>query len=335
MDNQPQKPSQTSEEIDLGQLFQMFRRGLNRIFRGILRIFLYLKKNALILGSLILLGLAIGYLLNVFVDKKLKSEVIVMPNFESKDYLYDVVEEIQSNIQNKDTLFFNTMDIDINGLRAFEITIEPIDDEEEDQEKIKMANDYLEILKDFEDNDFVLDVVKTELLKKTILTHRITFSHKNPVMGEEYVSKILEYINDNPYFKEFKKVAIQNAKLRIDKNTELIRQVDDIVMNFNKKLATSGDSGSRDGIILLETERGLNLPALLQLKNELTKEIEQKQLELVEHKDAINIVNQGKTQIVKKQFLNKSLLWLPAIFVGLFFAWSLVLFLNRKAKEII
>lgn len=305
------------------------------MFRGVLRIFLYLKKNAIKLGALILLGLAIGYLLNLLVDKKLKSEVIVMPNFESKDYLYDVVDEIQANVMSKDTLFFKDIGIDVNELRGFEVSIQPIEIEELDAEKLKESNDYLEILQTFEDNDFVLDVVKSEILKKTVLTHRITFAHKNAKKGEDFVAKILSYINSNPYYKELRGVSEQNAKARIERNQELIAQVDDLVENFNKQLAAGDGASGREGVVLFDKERSLDVPGLLRFKNDLVKEMEEKQLLLVEQKDAISIINFGKTQVVKKQFLNKSLIWLPAILVGLFFAWSLLVFLNRKAKEIL
>ena len=336
MGDRPSKKTTTAtEEIDLGQLFLMFKRALHRIFRGVLRAFLYLKKNAIKLGALIVLGLAIGYLLNMFVDKKLKSEVIVMPNFESKDYLYDVVEEIQANALSSDTLFFKNMGIDVNELRGFEIGIQPVEIEELDVEKLKEGNDYLEILQNLKDDDFVLDVIKAEILKKTVLTHRITVSHKNAAKGEGYVSKILAYINENPYFNEIKKVAAQNANLRIDKNKELIAQIDNLIASFNQQLAASDTTSGREGVVLFDKERSLDVPGLLNLKNKLVTEIEEKQLDLIAQKDAISIINFGKTQVVKKQFLNKSLIWLPTILVGLFVFWSLLVFLNNKAKEIL
>lgn len=335
MEDQRPPNTQSSEEIDLGQLFQIFKRGLHRLFRGVLRFFLYLKKNAIKLGALIVLGLAIGYLLNLFVDKKLKSEVIVMPNFESKDYLYDVVDEIQANAMSSDTLFFKNMGIDVNELRGFEISIQPVENEQLDVEKLKESNDYLEILQNLKDDDFVSDVIKAEILKKTVLTHRITVSHKNAAKGEEYVSKILDYINENPYFDEIRKVAAQNANLRIEKNKELIGQIDNLIASFNQQLAASDATSGREGVVFFDKERSLDVPGLLNLKNKLVKEMEEKQLDLVEQKDAISIINFGKTQVVKKQFLNKSLIWLPTILVSLFVLWTLLVFLNRKAKEIL
>ncbi|MGB5554810.1 MAG: hypothetical protein WBM83_09155 [Flavobacteriaceae bacterium] len=335
MANQPKQDASSTEEIDLGQLFQLFKKALNRIFRGILRLFLYLKKHALIFIGLIILGLAIGYMLNLMVDKKLKSEVIVMPNFESKDYLYDTVEEIQSNIISGDTLFFKNMDIDVNELRAFEINIEPIEEEEQvDKDTAKENNDYLTVLQNFKDNDFVVDVFKSEILKKTVLTHRITFSHKNPVKGEAHVTKMLNYINKNPYFTALRDVSVKNAKLRIEKNTELIKQIDDLVMNYSSQLTQGRTVSGAEGAVLFDNEKSLDVPSLLNLKNKLVREIEEKEIDLLEQKDAISIINLGRTQVVKKQFLNKSLFMIPAILVGLFFAWTLLVYLNNKSKQL-
>ena len=46
-----QPNNNTSDEIDLGQLFQMIGRGFNKLGISFLRLFLYLKKRAFILGD--------------------------------------------------------------------------------------------------------------------------------------------------------------------------------------------------------------------------------------------------------------------------------------------
>ncbi len=335
MDDQNQSKSPgTSEEIDLGQLFQMFKRLLNSIFRGILRIFLYLRRNSIKLAILLIVGVVIGFLLKAFGERRLKTEVIVKPNFESTDYLYDAVEEIQSKINYKDTLFFKNLKIDVNGMKDFVITIEPIEKSPQDKEKAKENNDYLDILQNYKDNDFVLEAVRSEVLKKAILTHRITFSHRNPIKGEEYVAKLMDYINANPYFNELKKVYSQNAIDKIERNKELIKQIDGLVDNYTEQLAAR-ESVTQEGMLLLEKEKSLDVTGLLSFKNGLIREIEKKQIEEVGQRDAISIINFGKTQVVQKQFLNKTTLWVPVILLGGFFLWSLVSYLNKKAEELV
>lgn len=330
----PPDHQNASNEIDLGQFMKLIGKVFNRFFSGILRLFLYFKKNAIILGALIFLGVGIGFLLTTLVDKKLKIEVIVKPNFESKDYLYDVVEEIQANIVDKDTLFFKALAIDVNGMRGFEVGVESIEDVELDNEKLKENTQYLEMLQNYKDNEFVIDVVRSEILKKSGLTHRITFLHKNPIKGEEYVRKLMGYINANPYFNELKAVYAENTQFRINSNKELVKQIDELVANYTKQISDNGNAPTSQGMVLLDNEKALDVPNLLALKNALLKQMEQKQIEAVEEKEAISIINFGKTQVVQKQFLNKSLLMVPLILLLAFFTWSLLAYLNRKAMAI-
>ncbi|SDD72305.1 hypothetical protein SAMN05421636_101512 [Pricia antarctica] len=334
-DNKPVNTQPESDEIDLGRLLNMVGRGFESLFEGFLLLFLYLKKQIFWLLGLILLGLAIGFLLNSTVDKQLKTEVIVKPNFESKDYLYDVVDEIQANIVAKDTQFLNNIGVDISDLRGFDISIEPIEKKKEDKDNIKDDNDYLEILQNFKDQEFVSEVIKSEILDITVLTHRIKFLHKNPFNGQQVVGKILDYINANPYFVEMRTIHEKNAEDRIDRNKELIAQIDGLINNYTQKLGNSySGMGSQEGTLLLNAEEPLDIPSLFALKNGLIKQIGDKQIELVQQKEAVKIVSFGKTQEVKNQFLNKSLILLPMVFLGLFFLWTLLKYLNKKALSL-
>jgi len=323
----------STDEIDLGQLLQLVRRGLNGIFRGVLKVFLYLKRNAIKLAGLIVIGVAVGFLLNTLVDDRLQTEVIVKPNFESKDYLYDVVDELKSKILAKDTVFFNSIDIDVNSLRNFKIEIEPIEEQVEmDKDMLEESNKYLEILQNYKDNDFVLDVVKSEILRKSAVTHRIIFTHKNPLKGEEYVGKILSYINANPYFAQLQKVHSQNAQSRIKKNLDLIEQIDVLVSNFSEGLKNAPNQ--TDQGLLLESDSGTDISSLLGLKSHLTKEIERKEIEIAEQQNAVSTINLGKTHPIKKAFVSKYIVLIPILLVGLFFLVSLISYLNRKSIEI-
>ena len=113
------KNTTSNDEIDLGQLFQMIGKGFNRIFKSFLFVFLYFKRNAIILSALIIVGGLTGFGINQVVSENLKTDVIVKPNLESKNYLYDVVAEIQANIKAEDTVFFRELGIDVEKLKGF------------------------------------------------------------------------------------------------------------------------------------------------------------------------------------------------------------------------
>ncbi len=330
---QPKAP-QPSDEIDLGQLLQMIGKGIKKVGNVFLRLFIYLKKNALILIALVALGVAANFLLNSFIPKKLKTDVIVRPNFESKNYLYDVVDEIASNIKAGNEAFFSNMGIQVADLKGFDIEIEAIEDaEEKNGDALIEEMKYLEVLQNFKDESFVIDILKSELFQKSIVEHKITFSYKDPKKGSVAVEKMLEYINGNPYFDDLKKVHTENAKSRIEKNTVLIDQIDKLVANYTKAILS--EKNKSDGsMVYLEKENTLNVTGLLNLKNNLIKESEEKKLEIADQAKVLSIINLGKTQNIEKPFFNKRIVAIPTYLVLAFFLFSIFRYINEKAKEI-
>tara|TARA_R110002167_G_scaffold43485_1_gene131323 strand:- start:404 stop:1405 length:1002 start_codon:yes stop_codon:yes gene_type:complete len=323
----------SSDEIDLGQLFQLIGKGFNSIFRGFLRVFLYLKKNALILLGLIVLGVAIGFGLNQIVSKKMKTEVIVKPNLDSRNYLYEVVDEIQSNIKAKDTLFFKDLGIDIENLDSFEVTVESLGDTRKNNEQ---GTEYLELLKGFEgSSEAISDIVRAEILSKsTLINHKITFYFKDPILGQEYAKKLMAYINSNEYFRELINVYIGNAQERIKQNTNLVEQIDGLITSYGDKLASKDSNPVAQGTISFDTEEKIDLKGLFDLKNGLIRDIESKKVELKNMTEAVRVINFGKPQQVQKPLFGKNIILIPFILIGLFFLISFIRFLNYKAHNI-
>ena len=333
--------STNSDEIDLGQLFQLIGKVFNKLFRGFLGFYLYLKKNVFILGGLIILGIAVGYALNQVTTDLMKAEVIVKPNIDSRSYLYEVVNEIQANIDAKDIKFFKDLGIDVKNLKGFEIIVEPLVDtsnNDSDQQK-----EYLELLTEFgvpsedasEDasSEAILDIVLAEILNKsTLFNHKISFYFVDPVIGQDYAQKLMTYINSTPYFNDLVDVYNENALKRIKKNTELVTQVDALISSYTEKLAQK-DNPISDGKISFSSEENIDIAEIFEIKNDLIKDIEDKEIELKTVTEPIKIINFGKSQEVKKALYGRSIVFIPLVLMGLFFLISIIKYLNRKAKE--
>ncbi len=330
-DNKPVNTRPESDEIDLGQLFRMIGRGFNSLFRSFLKVYLYFKTNFWKLAILVVIGLAIGFGLKFLISDQLKTEVIVKPNFDSKDYLYDVVEEIDANLKSKDTVFFRDLGIVVSELKSLQISIEPIEEQKEEENREEDLK-YLEVLQNFQGDSFISDVVKSEILKKSALNHRITFLYNNPLAGREATRRLIEYINDNEYFSELQQIYTQNAELKIKRNQELIEQIDAIIDGYTKNL--SSEKEVNQGTLVLENEKSLEVPSLLSLKNALVKEIERKKLEMAEQKNTISIINFGKNQKVKVPVYNQGILVIPFILMVLFLLVSFFKYLNKKSSEL-
>ncbi|CAG2534659.1 hypothetical protein MAR621_00480 [Maribacter dokdonensis] len=328
--NQSPSTQNNSDEIDLGQLFHLIGRGFNAVFRWFLRVFLYLKKNLLILIALVVVGLAIGYGLNQIISKKYKTEVIVKPQIESKTYLYDVVNELQSNIGTRDTLFFKSIgidNIDFNGLNIEISRVEEVGNSENDIQ-------YLELLQSFENTDAIADLVRAELQNKSSFNHRITFYYKNPANGKIFAEKVLNYINTNSYFNSLLEVYRNNAIARIKEDEKILIQVDEIIANYTNGLASKGNSSSNDKIIL-DNQEQVNIADIFEYKTGLIRDIEAKKLELQERVVPVSIINLGQNQVERKSFFGKSIVLIPVIFIVLFFITSILIYFNRKAKELL
>ena len=327
-DNQLPKNQDTSDEIDLGQLFQLIGNGFNAVFRKFLQLFLYLKKNVLFLIGLIILGVALGFGLNQIVAKRLKAEVILRPNLESKQYLYDVVAEIQANIKAKDTVFFKSIGIDITKFKGFEVAIEPVSGKKSNDLEKKM--EYLELLEKFQDQTLIGEVVRSEILNTSSLSHRFTVYFKNAKEGEKAVKNLVTYINSNPYYTSLSQVTTENAYIRIKENKKLITQIDGLIKAFTKN-QQSNDSSS--GQIILNTQENNQVSDLLKQKTSLLRDVDRIKQTLVDKKEPITVVNFGKTQQVQKSMFGKSVFLIPLILIGLFFLWSILKFLNKAASE--
>lgn len=320
-----------SDEIDLGQLFKLIGKGFNKLFTLILRLFLYFKKNALILLILVVVGAGIGFGLNQIITKKLKTEVIVKPQMESKNYLYDVVDEIQANIKANNVVFFKEIGVNVDNLDGLKIEIAPLDDNK-DSSKSEMK--FLELLQSFENTEAVADIVRAELQNKTSFNHRITFFYKDVNKGRIFAEKVMEYINSNEYFDGLIEVYRANAQTRIEENQALLKQVDELITNYSEQM-TKKDALSGTERIVLDNQERINITGLFNLKNNLIRDIESKKLELRQRTDAIKVINFGKTQEVQKAVFSKTIVMIPSILLSGFFIISVLIYLNKKAKEIL
>lgn len=329
MSDNPSKNQNHSDEIDLGQLFSMIGRGFNRLFRGLLSVFIYFKKNLIILATLVIVGGLIGFGLKYIVGEEQKLDVIVTPNLETKNYLYDVIAEIQSDIKTKDTVFLSSLGIDTDKLEGFKIEITQLKSQRGSGLEDEMK--FLDLLKDFENSDAISDIIRAELQDKTTKDQRITFYFNDAITGETYARKIMDYINSNSYYNDLLKVYIENAQNRIQRNDSLIAQIDVLISNYTQKMLK--EQATSEGRLILENQEPLNIPSLFELKNRLIRDTEAKRLELEKRQDAITVVNFGQPHEVQKPLFQKNIAVIPLTFVGIFFIFSLIGYLNRKAKE--
>ncbi len=311
-------------------MFDLIGRGFNRLFRVFLRLFLYLKRNIIWLAGLIVIGVAAGLLLRTIVVEKQQLDVIVTPQLNNVEYLHDVVAQIQADLNARDTTLLRRMGLDLDQPDKIQIELVPIRDAKTPANSNRMA--FLDVLKEFEESDAIDDIVRSELQNQTTSDHRLSFYFKDPVSGEAFARKTIEYINNNEFYKELNAIYLENAENRIRRNDSLITQIDVLIRNYTDRLARE-QSGS-SGQLMLEDEESLDVPSLFELKNELIRASEEKKLELVRRKTPIRVVNFGKPHKINKSLFGKRIVLIPSLLLLAFFLVSIIRYLNAQAERL-
>lgn len=323
--------SQPEDQIDIGQLFDGVRNGFRVIFRGVLKAFLYLVKRFWILCLLVVIGLVLGWGLEALTSDSFKTEVIVRPNMENKNYLYDAVSEIQANLQAGDSSFFEALGIPGIAADKFQIEIEPVNEGAESLNNKDYLR-YLELLENFQADPTISEVIREEILDKSGINHRIICTYPDPVRGPEYAKAILDYINSNTYYGNLVKVRQENSEDRIAWNQRLIGQVDSLIAGYTASLKR--EEFQAPNRIVLEGSDGVEPTSLLQLKSTLLREIESNRFTLARETQPVQVMNFGHSQRVKPIFLARPLILVPLALLVLFLLKDLFVFMIKKAREL-
>lgn len=251
-----------NDEIDLGQLFALIKKGFLGVFKFFLRLFIYVRNNFVWLAVLGIVGAALGFGLNKISTQKLKTEVIVNPNLESKNYLYDAVDEINGKIKAKDTAFFATMGLNEMDLDKFEVIVEPV--------RIKSGKDresdmkYLEALEPFQNSEISADIIRNLLRDQNSFEQRITFLYGDPTSGPIVAARLMDYFNNNQFYKKLVDTYNENDRARLQKNDSILDQIDELINSYTTKM--NAKERAVEGQLILSDEEVLDIPQLFTLK---------------------------------------------------------------------
>lgn len=326
-----------SDEIDLGVLFTKIRNGFvrlgNSLAKGItflvLSIYIYIKTHFFWLAGLVVLGSSLGLLLEFKDGQTYELNVMVKPSLDSKNYLYTTIEDIRNNIEAEDTAFFDALGMDISQMKGFDIEIVSL--KAGDDDKLSKELEYLAFLKESGIVELAEQLTNSIVQDRATQEQIITFYFNDPEIGADYAQKIMDYLNANPFYKRIEQVLIRNAEARIERNEELITQVDGLIKSYTESMVNQQPATS--GSLVLENKEPLNVPSLFTLKTELIRDTEAKRLELENRDGPVLVLSLGKPRIAELPVTNKKPVQLALILLVMYFGISTLKFLNRKAEE--
>ncbi|HET8886114.1 MAG TPA: hypothetical protein VFM70_07165, partial [Salinimicrobium sp.] len=264
--------SNTSDEIELGALFNAIKSFFKRILILIYRAFRFILKSWLVILVLIIIGAIVGYFLQQENKGKKEAVLIVQTNFNSTSYVYNAVNQINESAFDKENEEFEEID---------KIEIKPVIDVSNLFDEFHVdRNAVLLLLENYQEEEGPQSL---EAFTPQFRFHEITvvFDHE---ATEKSIDKLISYLQKNTLLQEMKEVSLKNYEERLVYNREMVQQIDEV-------MATISESNETGNGLVLMGENGLPLNELLYLKRSLLHENDEITRDILAQQELVVLVN--------------------------------------------
>ncbi len=320
MNNNSNTTNSEEQEIDLSQVSKkignLFQSFLDWIFDGVL----FLKRNIIIISILFVVGAGLGFYMDKS-EKVYENQMIVIPNFESVDYLYAKVELLNSKIKERDYPFLTKLGIK-DPEKIVRIEVEPvidiyrfIDNSDENFQMIKLMA---------EDGD-IQKILKDNITSKNYKFHLISFMTRGLTNRDKTSEPLLKFFNDSDYYRMVQKERINNIRLKIKTNEETIAQINGILNQFSSNTSSQQKS---DKLIYYNENTQLN--DVIKTKDQMVNELGHLNIEINNFQDIIKESSATINVRNTKALNGKMKLVLPVLFVGMFLFFGMLRSFYKK-----
>ena len=314
----------SSEEVDLGYLFKKMGNLFKKFIKLIFLVLAFFVKYIVAVVILIIIGVGIGYYLDKNAEEVYNNEEIVIPNFESVDYLYDKVAVLNAKIETQDTIYLKTI-LDTNYRKLNKIEIEPIVDI---YNFATQSRENIEVFKTLFQNQELTNFVEDIVTSKYYKYHRLNFVITGKGDSQNIVESVLKDFNDNTHFNQYREVLNENLELHLFENLKMIEQVDSLIqssISYSKAELPNQSINIKEGVDF--SNLIFRKDALLDNRSTLLKKKED-QVKIIKDVGAnYNIIDTEKIRIPSK-------IKFPIFLVVLFSLFFLIKRLYSKMKMI-
>ncbi|NNC33551.1 MAG: hypothetical protein HKO09_01575 [Croceitalea sp.] len=345
MANQPAKNS-PEDEIDLGQLFQLIGKGFSKlfdfiagIFKGIFHIFilglLFIQKHFIVLVSTTIVGGILGFVLDNMKTEKFESKMVVEPNFNSVQQLYNNIGFYNDLAAAKDS-FALASALKISPEEASSIRKIFVDSYTDENQKIQLFDSFIRKLDSTTVKALDYDSFMKNFNSMDARFHQISVVATDNRVAKKIQPAIIGSISANNYFKLQKRINDENLVLQdtilrkqlteIDSlekiyQTVLLKEAEKPMQGTNINLAENGQSQNKELALVQERET---------LKNRLVTLNQEK----ANKATILNVISDFPSRGVKqKGFLYSYKLFMPVFSVLFVLLFLLMLSLNKNLKR--
>ncbi|HEY5688308.1 MAG TPA: hypothetical protein VIS27_08400 [Yeosuana sp.] len=341
---------QSSEEVDLGQLFKLIGRGFDRFFRFISNIFkgafniiilflIFIQKHFIKLAAIGLVGIAIGIFLDHNKEPRFVSTMVIEPNFNSVQQLYNNVNFYNELADAKDsTALAEALEISKKEASSLkELLVESYSDE---NQKIQLFDKFVRSLDTTTQKTLDLESYLKNFNSFDARFHTITIIASDNSIAKKIQPSIINSISRNDYFNLQKNISDINIKLQDSLYKKQVNEIDSLQLLYKKVMLKEADKAMEGtNISLGENAKESNKElALINKMDELKSGLVLLNEERGNKASILNVISEFPRKGVEvKGFLNSYKFLIPSLLLGFtLFVLGLIslnAYLNNYKKE--
>ena len=334
-----------SDEIDLGQLFQMIGRGFQKFFNFIASIFkgifhlimlflLFVQKNIVVIGAALIIGGVGGFVLDSITPEKYISRMVVEPNFNSVQQLYNNIAFYNDLAKAQDSVALATA-LNITEHEAASIKEIFTDSYSDENQKIKLFDQFIKELDTTTIKAIDYENYLQNFNSMDARFHQISLISTDNRVAKKAPPAIINSISVNEYFKLQKRINDENLKLQEEIYKNQLAEIDSLQSLYRTVLVKEADKPMQGTSINLAEggeSKGREL-ALVQEKDVLKEKLVELNEERANKSTIINVISDFPTRGVElKGIWNSYKFKLPVFLLILVLGALALLELNRYLK---
>ncbi|WP_338357117.1 hypothetical protein [Yeosuana marina] len=349
MSNEVPQPQQ-SEEVDLGQLFKLIGNAFNRFFQFIASIFkgifhtiilflLFIQKHIIKLAIVGFIGLAIGFYLDRNKTATYISTMVVEPNFNSVQQLYNNVNFYNELANAGDSTALSEV-FNISKKEAGTIQEFRVESYSDENQKIQLFDRFVRSLDTTTQKTIDMKSYLENFNSFDARFHTVSVIATDNGIAKKIQPTIINSISRNGYFNLQKEISDTNIKLEDSLYNKQITEIDSLQLLYKKVMLKEADRPMEGTNISLGENGGKENKelALINKMEDLKSGLVALNVERANKSSILNIISDFPRKGVKVKGILKSykflvpasLLVLTLLILGLL---SLNTYLKNYKKE--
>lgn len=321
-----QHQKNNNEEIDLGDLFRLLKKGVQYILNLFLRFVAFILRHAIVLAVLIIIGAIAGYFLQKKSGELVKTEMIIASNFESSEYVFNSINQISYQIRHKDTLSLEKLEIPLDA-GTLKLEVKPIVNISRFSQE---EETFLELVSE---SNFIDEEEKAKMFARYFRYYKVILSHPKKINSAKVLNNILQQLRDNPYYQEYNSVNLSFLNNQIKANERLILQIDSLVGNYSK--AVSQQQQQQASSTIYNSANNLDLGVVIENRNQVQNQLQYFYREKVANAEFLRLVDLGTpSEIKEKGITSHKIILIPLLLVLGYFGLIIFVKVVQKARKL-